>query len=415
MAITGRCLFFVLGCCVWRDAGAKKTVQPFNHPTVQCPTFAAMYLERLKLTNFRNYEFQELEFSANLNLIAGLNGMGKTNLLDAVYYLCMSKSQFTNTDRNVVKHGESFFRLEGYFSLNEETEKIVVKVRPGKSKVLERNNAAYDRLADHVGLLPIVFKAPDDTALALDGSEERRRFLDNTLCQIDTPYLRYLLQYNKILQSRNALLKQFGEQRYFDAALVEVYNDQMDEPAKYIHEKRKSLIAQFEPVFNQYYNSICGGQETVKCIYKSQLLEKELHTIFQENQEKDRILQRTTAGIHKDDLQFKMNDRALKTFASQGQLKSFVLALKLAQYEVLKKAKERSPILLLDDLFDKLDDQRVKHLLELLTKNEFGQIFITDTHPERSEKLAKQFASRYTKLIIHKGIATVSKKEEVQD
>lgn len=374
-----------------------------------------MHLERLKLTNFRNYEFQELEFSATLNLIAGLNGMGKTNLLDAIYYLCMGKSQFTNSDRNVVKHGESFFRLEGHFNLEKNSEKIVAKVQPGKTKTLERNNAAYDRLADHVGLLPIVFKAPDDTALALEGSEERRRFLDNTLCQIDTPYLKYLLLYNKVLQSRNALLKQFGEQRYFDAALVEVYNEQLLVPATYIHDKRKKLIAEFEPVFNRYYMAICGGRETVKCNYKSQLLDKELEVLFKESQEKDRILQRTTAGIHKDDLQFKMNDRALKTFASQGQLKSFVLALKLAQYEMLKNEKGRYPILLLDDLFDKLDDQRVKHLLELLVDGDFGQVFITDTHPQRSEELASQLASHYAKFIIHNGNATTNKKEEVKE
>ena len=369
-----------------------------------------MHLQLLKLTNFRNYGFQEMKFSPRLNLIAGLNGMGKTNLLDAVYYLCMGKSHFTGTDRNVVRQGEDFFRLEGHFHLNEKEEKIVAKVQPGKLKVFERNSSPYDRLADHVGLLPVVFKAPDDTALALDGSEERRRFLDNTLCQTDQPYLHHLLQYNKVLQNRNALLKQFAEQRYSDPELLEVYDRQMVEPASYIFDKRKGFVAALEPVFNNFYKAICNGKEDVKCIYRSQLFENQLNELLITAREKDRILQRTTAGIHKDDLQFRLDGRPLKSFASQGQLKSFVLALKLAQYHCLKIEKRLSPILLLDDLFDKLDDERVKHLLELLVNGDFGQVFITDTHPERSEELAKHFGSDYEKFIIANGSVMMNEK-----
>ena len=362
-----------------------------------------MYMERLKLTNFKNYETEDFSFSPQLNLIAGLNGMGKTNLLDAIYYCCMGKSHFTNTDRNVVRHGEPFFRLESYFSLNEKSEKITAKVQPGKTKVLERNNNAYERLADHVGLLPVVFKAPNDTSLALEGSEERRRFLDNTLSQIDAAYLQHLMTYNKVLQNRNALLKQFADQRFFDAELVEVYDQQMLEPANYIFEKRKNFVEELIPIFKKYYQAICNGQEQVKCIYRSQLIDNELIGLLKENREKDRILQRTTIGIHKDDLQFKMDDRTVKTYASQGQLKSFVLALKLGQYDLLKKEIRRYPILLLDDLFDKLDDQRVKHLLELLITGDFGQVFITDTHSERGEKLAKKFSDEYKKFVVENG------------
>ncbi len=362
-----------------------------------------MHLLVLKLTNFRNYEFQELKFSPHLNLIAGLNGMGKTNLLDAVYYLCMGKSHFTGTDRNVVRHKEDFFRLEGQFFLNKKEEKIVAKVQPGKLKVFEKNDIPYERLADHVGLLPVVFKAPDDTALALEGSEERRRFLDNTLCQVDQQYLWHLMQYKKVLQNRNALLKQFAEQRSFEPALLEVYDQQMNEPANYIFEKRKEFIETFEPKFNEFYQIICDGKEQVKCTYRSQLSENSFFDKIKNAVEKDRVLQRTTVGIHKDDLQFKMDDRPLKVFASQGQLKSFVLSLKLAQYDCLKTEKEITPILLLDDLFDKLDDRRVKHLLELLVKGDFGQVFITDTHPERSEEIAKHFGSDYEKFIIANG------------
>lgn len=362
-----------------------------------------MHLKRLKLTNFRNYEMEDLSFSSQLNLIAGLNGMGKTNLLDAVYYCCMGKSHFTNTDRNVVKHGEPFFRLESYFEINAKQEKIVAKVQPGKTKVMERNNSAYDRLADHVGLLPIVFKAPNDTSLALEGSEERRRFLDNTLCQIDASYLQHLMTYNKVLQKRNALLKQMAEQRYFDAELVEVFDQQMTVPAAYIFEKRRDFVEELRPIFEKYYQAICNDQEQVKCLYRSQLIDNELIELLKTNREKDRILQRTTVGVHKDDLRFKMNERTVKTFASQGQLKSFILALKLGQYDILKKHKERRPILLLDDLFDKLDEQRVNYLLKLLIKGDFGQVFITDTHPERGEKLAMKFSDNYKKFIIEKG------------
>ncbi len=364
-----------------------------------------MHLQELKLTNFKNYEYQALAFSPSLNLIAGLNGMGKTNLLDAVYYLCMGKSHFQGTDRNVVRQGEEFFRLEGHFVLDEKKERIVAKVVPGKQKTIERNDNAYPRISDHVGLLPVVFMAPDDTALALEGSEERRRFLDNTLCQIDHRYLEELVNYNKVLDKRNAQLRQFGERNNFNPLLLEAFDQQLTGPAAYILERRTSFIKEFQPVFNEYYRIICGGAEEVNCRYRSQLSGNDFAALLSETVEKDRILQRTTQGIHKDDLVFQMNDLALKRFASQGQLKSFVLSLKLAQYECLRREKNLLPLLLLDDLFDKLDDNRVSQLIELLVKGGFGQVFITDTHPERAEEMAKSFAGTYKKFIIASGKA----------
>ena len=365
-----------------------------------------LHLQVLKLTNFKNYGFQSLEFSPRLNLITGLNGMGKTNLLDSIYYLCMGKSHSTN-DRNVVRHGEDFFRLEGLFKLGKKKEKIVAKVAPGNQKTFERNDTAYPRIADHVGLLPVVFKAPDDTALALDGSEERRRFLDNTLCQLDHTYLDHLLTYNKVLQSRNALLKQFAEQRNFNPTLLTAYNQQMLGPAQYISKKRTAFVEQFKPFFNQYYQVICGGKEAVGCEYKSQLTSAGIAVLLEETTERDRHLQRTTIGIHKDDLLFFLNDFPLKQFASQGQLKSFVLSLKLAQYECLKQMKGLKPLLLLDDLFDKLDNERVTQLIELLFKGDFGQVFITDTHPERAADIAMNFGNGYKKFIIANGFIEV--------
>ncbi len=361
-----------------------------------------MYLKQIKLTNFRNYEVQSIEFSERLNLISGLNGMGKTNLLDAVYYLCMGKSYFQSTDKNVVRKGEQFFRLEGHFELDK-SEKIVAKVVPGDQKTMERNDSPYPRLSDHVGLLPVVFMAPDDTALALEGSEERRRFMDNTLCQLDHNYLESLVTYNKLLEKRNSLLRQFAIQGGFNQLLVETYNSQMEVPALHIFEKRHWFNQLFQPVFNHFYAAISSEAELVNCIYRSQLSESTFAELLKKSLEKDRQLQRTSIGIHRDDLAFQLKNLPLKRFASQGQLKSFVLSMKLAQYELLRQHKQKLPILLLDDLFDKLDDQRASQLIELLVKGEFGQVFITDTHPQRAEEMARKFSGAYKKMEIENG------------
>jgi DNA replication and repair protein RecF len=361
-----------------------------------------LHLQKLILTNFKNYEFQTLEFSPRLNLIAGLNGMGKTNLLDAVYFLCMGKTR-SGTDRNVLRKGADFFRLEGAFFRDGKKDKIVAKVVPGSQKTLERNDDAYPRIGDHVGWLPVVFKAPDDTALAMDGSEERRRFLDNTLCQLDQQYLQQLLSYNRVLQLRNAALKQFAEKHSFNDALLTTYDRQLLEPAAFIFAQRAAFIARFEPLFQKYYHLICAEKEAADCRYRSQLDGQDFAALLKQTLQKDRVLQRTTAGIHKDDLAFQLNEMPLKRFASQGQLKSFVLSLKLAQYECLKQEKAVRPILLLDDLFDKLDDERVNQLIQLLVKEEFGQVFITDTHLERTEEIARKFKGEYRKFIIENG------------
>jgi DNA replication and repair protein RecF len=368
-----------------------------------------MFLEQLKLTHFRNYAFQTAAFSPKLNLVTGLNGMGKTNLLDAVYYLCMGKSHFGGTDRNVLKKGEEFFRLEGRFSIKGKHEKIVAKILPGKLKTFERNDTAYPRIADHVGLLPVVFMAPDDTVLALEGSEERRRFMDNTLCQLDHRYLEELLAYNKVLQNRNALLKQYAERGGYNPTLLAVFDQQLMPPAAYILEKRKQFGEQFLPLFQNYYRLICNDAETVDCRFRSQLLDGDFEALLKESSEKDRLLQRTTAGVHKDDLQFFMDGLPLKRFASQGQLKSFVLSLKLVQHDLLKNEKEILPILILDDLFDKLDDQRVALLMGLLSHGDFGQVLISDTHPERAEEIAKNFDGEYKKFIIAQAEITETK------
>ena len=349
-----------------------------------------MYLQKIKLTNFKNYESESLAFSDQLNAFVGLNGMGKTNLLDAIYYLCMCKSHFRLNDRSLALHGFDFFRLEAQILRKAKKEKIVAKVQPGHKKVFEQNDVAYAKIAEHIGLLPVVMISPDDTQLATEGSEARRRFLDNTLSQIDAKYLQSLMAYNKVLRQRNVALKQMAFAKQFDASLIQTYNQQLAPNAAIIFGKRKSFLQTFELLFEKYYKRISGGAEQVKFKYRSHLEGNDFLKLLQENADKDRMLQRTTVGIHKDDLVFKVNNYALKNFGSQGQLKSFILALKLAQYEILRQEKGLNPILLLDDIFDKLDLQRIRFLLELLIENNFGQIFLTDTQKERVNNIVSE-------------------------
>lgn len=365
-----------------------------------------MVLRQLTLTNFKNYEKAQVTLSEQLNCFVGKNGMGKTNLLDAIYYLCMSKSNFSVKDRAIAKHGESFFRLEGLFANEKEKETIVAKVLPGKKKTMERNQVPYKRLLEHIGLIPVVMIVPDDTLLVSEGSEARRKFLDNTLSQLDRTYLEQLLFYNKVLKQRNAALKQMAKEGQYNTELIETYNRQLLAPADLIYQTRAAFLKDFSPVFYEYYQVISGQSEEVECVYHSQLDKDSLAALLLANQEKDRFLQRTTVGIHKDDLKFFIDDFPLKTFASQGQLKSFVLALKLAQFEFLRKEKKIAPILLLDDIFDKLDRHRVEHLIGLLLDRKFGQIFITDTHENRLENIVTKFNSTYLNFRIEQGVVT---------
>ena len=366
-----------------------------------------MHLSTLKLTQFKNYDFAEVHFSPKVNCIVGLNGMGKTNLLDAIYYLCMCKSHFSVPDRMIVQHSLDFFRLEGQFDKDQKLVKVVAKVVPKDKKAIEVNGVAHKKLADHIGLLPIVMITPYDTDLALEGSEERRRFLNNSLSQIDPLYLHAELTYNRLLRQRNAALKSFGG-RLVNPALLTTLEEQMLPLANLVHEKRKSFMASFLPIFQKYYTLIANEQEQVSCRYRSQLIDSDLKDLFLANREKDVILQRTTVGTHKDDLVFVIEDRPLKKFASQGQLKSYILALKLAQYEIVKKHKTCRPLLLLDDIFDKLDSNRVQQLIQLLFSEDFGQIFFTDTHEDRLMNLIKPFAVDARQLVVRDGNLVIS-------
>lgn len=360
-------------------------------------------LQHIQLTNFKNYAGADITCSTGVNCLVGKNGMGKTNFLDAIYYLCMTKSHFSLSDQYLVRHEQDFFRLSGKFKTPSSHKNIVAKYQLRKKKVFEANQVPYVRLAEHIGQLPVVMVAPDDTQLATEGSENRRKYIDNTLSQIDQEYLQQLILYNKLLKQRNALLKKMGEEHKFQPALLHTYNHQMLAPATFIYEKRAAFAEVLQPVFQVMYNYISNEAEKVQLHYKSPLQENNLEELFRKNQEKDRILQRTTAGIHKDDLTFEIEKRPLKKFASQGQLKSYILALKLSQYEILREFKEVSPILLLDDIFDKLDQYRVFQLLELLVGGQFGQVFISDTNVNRVAKTLDKLQAEHKQFLVENG------------
>lgn len=369
----------------------------------------SFHLERFELTNFKNFSQQILECSPGLNGLVGLNGMGKTNLLDAIYYLCMTKSNFHLPDRGAVLHGTDFFRLEGHFIRDGQDVRIVAKVQPRKRKIITRNRVPYEKLSEHIGLLPVVFITPDDTLLVTEGSEGRRRFMDNTLSQMNAQYLNHLITYNRLLKQRNALLKKWGEQGGYDRSLLQVYDQQMSHPAQYIYEQRSAFAKKLIPLFRELQQKISGEREVVGLTYQSHLQEDTLSGCWAAAAEKDRILQRTTTGIHRDDLQFTIGtDYALKRYGSQGQLKSYVLALKLAQYRLLHHDPTTPPILLLDDIFDKLDQQRVTQLLQLLTEENYGQVFLTDTDTERMAGIVGELNAPFRQFIVENGTARLS-------
>lgn len=345
--------------------------------------FLSMWLNKLILTNFKNYEWEEFNFDPVINCFTGLNGMGKTNLLDAIYYLSMTKSYISTHDSLVARFNTDYFRLEGHYSRLEQHEKIVAKVQPNKAKVFEVNLNPLTKLSEHIGFLPVVFIAPDDISIIMEGSELRRKFLDNTLAQTNTTYLTHLLHYNRVLHQRNAYLKQLPNEKSINSDLLDIYDKQLENPATYIHKVRTEFIKQFNPVFNEIYQKISNYKEMVGVDYQSKLDDDSLLNLLVINKKRDLFLQRTTVGTHKDDLLFTLEENPLKKFASQGQRKSFLLALKLAQFNFLKTCLGISPILLLDDIFDKLDPSRVQSLINHLISNFKGQIFISDTHNHR--------------------------------
>lgn len=362
-----------------------------------------MHLLDISVANYNNYEVVALKVHPKMNALTGLNGMGKTNLLDAVYYLCLGKSYFNSSDRHVVRHGQEFFRVEGAFETKTGRETVEIKVSPGRKKEIVFSGKKREKLSDHIGTLPCVIIAPDDIQLMLEGSEERRKFLDNTLMQYDSIYVADIIAYNRLLKQRNALLKTFAEKHYYDQSLVDSISNGMYQPAQRIHEARAKLVEGLSPLFEKYYGLISDQREQCTISYRSDLQTQTLQELFQEYSDKDKYLTRTSAGIHKDDISFKMNDIQLKNFASQGQLKSFVLSLKLAQYEMVSSSSGTLPILILDDIFDKLDRERVGRLLQLLSVDNFGQIFISDTNEDRVPSILAEMKLEYQAYKVHSG------------
>ncbi|MBK8515936.1 MAG: DNA replication and repair protein RecF [Saprospiraceae bacterium] len=335
-----------------------------------------MYLSNLKLTNFRNYETGSFRFHPAINAIVGKNGMGKTNILEGIYYLCFGKSYFASGDRYVTKHGMQFFRVSGNFIDFEEPKDVVVKYKSGLKKEIEVLGKKIERISDHIGQFLCVIISPDDVHLLLDGSEERRNFLNNTIVQTDKQYLESLLRYTHLLKQRNSLLKTFAENKSFDPLLLESITAGMYAPANYIFNKRNQQVEQIQAIFEEMYMEISGDKEKCTLLYHSQLHFKSIEALMLENVSKDKILSRTTQGIHKDDLIFKMNKEPLRNYASQGQLKSFIMALKLAQYKIIEQTAKKSPLILLDDIFDRLDEDRVKSLLVLLLKKSLDRYLL---------------------------------------
>lgn len=362
-----------------------------------------LHIKELKLSNFKNYDVAALEFSEGLNSFIGLNGSGKTNLLDAIYLTCMTKSYFNVTDRQVVKYEEKFYRIDSKLLLKENPLQVVVKFQSGQKKIVEKNKVPYDRLADHVGLLPIVMIAPDDIKLIQDSGEVRRKFMDNVLCQDDAIYLTNLMSYNQLIKQRNAALKEIRKANQYDQTLINIYDDQMIGPATYIHEKRTAFLDAFLPVFKGLYAVISDGTEPVDIKYKSQLNDTDYKTLLAKTFEKDFYVEYTSTGIHRDDLTFVFSEKALKKFASQGQRKSFLISLKLAQYEFLRRKKNIKPILLLDDIFDKLDENRVAKVINLLQEETFGQVFITDTDEKRISRILEKMEKPHLEYIVTNG------------
>lgn len=342
-----------------------------------------MYLRSLQLVNFKNCPSADYTFEPGVNCIVGENGAGKTNVLDAIYYLSHCKSYFNPIDSQNIMHGEPFFVIQGRFSDGEHEDDVYCGVKRGQKKTFKRAGKEYDRLSAHIGRYPVVIISPYDKDLVTEGSDIRRKFIDGIISQFNSVYLEHLIRYNKALAQRNSLLKYFWENRTFDLEGLAVWDEQLKEAGAYIYEARRDFIAGFVPVFQRLHDRVSGGKESVELIYHSQLHEQSFGVLLEQHLALDRQRQHSTAGIHKDDLVFQIDGHPLKKFGSQGQQKTFLIALKLAQFEYIAEKKGVKPILLLDDVFDKIDDQRVRQLMELVSEHTFGQIFVTDTDVER--------------------------------
>lgn len=347
-----------------------------------------MKLEKLNIIQFKNNQESSIELSPRINIFVGDNGAGKTNILEAIYYLSFCKSPFNPTDKQNIMHGEQFFMIKGdYLREQESIDKVHINYQIEKRKILKRNDKEYDRLADHIGEFPLVMISPSDSNLIYGGSEDRRKYIDGVISQFDRNYLSTLLNYNKVLQQRNAFLKTLAENQHKDKSILEILDQKLCKDGIEIHHKRKEFLREFIPLIQSYYKFISNEKEVAGINYLSQLTNNDFFQLLQENQSRDIMLRHSSKGIHRDDLEFQLDGFPVKNYGSQGQQKSFLVALKIAQFEYTFAKKKYKPLLLLDDIFDKLDINRVEQLMKLVSRNEFGQIFISDTNEDRIKSI----------------------------
>lgn len=355
----------------------------------------SMYLRKLNLLNFKTYQELDIELSPKLNCFVGNNGVGKTNLFDSIYYLAFCKSCFNSQDANNISHSSDFFMIQGEFMIDGEVERIQCALKKDQKKKIRRNEKEYSKLADHIGLIPLVMVSPSDTSLILEGSEERRRYMNGVISQYDRQYLDDVIRYNKALTQRNRLLKEFSRQRYFDEDSLFIWDDQLSLLGERIYERRKDFISRLLPIFQYYYDYISSGHEQVELKYLTQAGDRPLADLMRDAQDKDKQLQFTSIGIHKDDLLLELSGYPMKQQGSQGQQKTYLVALKMAQYDFLKKISNVRPLILLDDVFDKLDASRVTQIIKLVSEDHFGQIFITDTNLQHLQSILSGLTVEY--------------------
>ena len=354
-----------------------------------------MFLKKLSLINYKNFDTNSFDFNPKINCLVGNNGVGKTNVLYAIYHLSFGKSYFNPIASQNIKHGEDFFVIDGTYEKAERDENIICSLKKGQKKIVKRNGKPYDKLSEHIGFIPLVIISPADRDLIIEGSDTRRKFMDSVISQSNKHYLQNLINYNKVLSQRNSLLKYFALNSTFDGDTLGIYNDQLHDLGTKIYTERRKFLDAFVPIFISRYNAISNQKESVNISYKSQLHEKDFRSLLEENLARDKVLQYTSVGAHKDDLLFAIETHPIKKFGSQGQQKSFLIALKLAQFDFIKQLVNMTPILLLDDIFDKLDEQRVAQIMSLVNHDDFGQLFISDTHVDRTEAIVKEIHQSY--------------------
>ena len=368
-----------------------------------------MYLENLYLVNFKNYEKADIDFSKDINALIGDNGSGKTNLLDAIHFLSMTKSAFNSVDNQSIRHDQSFYSIIGRFLIKDERKVVNNSLTIGKKKKIQINKNAVAKSAEFIGEFPSVLIAPNDHALISEGGETRRKYFDSIISQLNREYLINLIDYNHALKQRNRLLKQFSERGETDTDLLEPYDKILMSLGKNICKVRKEFCYSYLIKIKKHYAFLADKREAINLNYQSQFDDENYVESFQNSLHKDLILQRSNVGTHKDDYQFEMDGYLLKKFGSQGQQKSFLIALKLAQFDILYEQKGFKPILLMDDIFDKLDDHRIEKLTEMIEHHEFGQVFITDARPERSRHFLEKLNIEWRAIIVDNGKLTIQK------